>query len=477
MADGMETLKLLYLGIGPGIAIAVYIYYSDKWDPEPKALVVQSFIFGGLAVFPSIFFEEVYETLFGLRRIWDEGGQLSLGQNIFYAFIGVAMVEELCKYFFLKGFIYDNREFNEPFDGIIYGGMVGCGFATLENIMYVFELGYEVGILRLLTAVPSHAFEGMVLGYFVGRAKFCPWPEKYFAQGLTLVIILHGAYNTASSLNKSWSIYAMFSIVVLGIYLGLKAKRDLQESSEFVQLSKREYFILKDGKKYGPVCLRDIRDSLAKGTTELEDGLVDKESGVKGTVKEFLYSKIGSEYIDRVKVPIRRHHPLKVLIFYGGTFGFYLYFWYYRNYRDFKIYKNLNLNPELRTIVFYVITFIPFFTYGTIMAALGKNIFDATIVIPFNLFMAMIETAFLFFLFRLIQGNLNEELKKPFNVWIMLFLFFVTSVIRKLIPMNLPHYRLYEFMTILIQGGIFARVQKDLNFYWELETQKRSTTE
>ena len=474
MVDGMETLKLLYLGIGPGIAIAVYIYYSDKWEPEPKTLVIQSFIFGGLAVFPSIFFEGVFETLLGLRGILDDGAQFSWWQKTLYAFVGVALVEELCKFLFLKGFIYDNREFNEPFDGIVYGGMVGCGFATLENILYVFELGYEVGILRLLTAVPSHAFEGMVLGYFVGRAKFCPWPEKYFAQGLILVIILHGTYNTVSSLNKAWSIYAMFAIVILGIYLGLKAKRDLQESSELVQSSKREFFILKEGKKEGPVCLRDIRDSLTDGTIELEDDLIDKKSGEKGSVKEFLYSKIGSEYIDQVKIPAPKHHPLKVFLFYGSTFGFYLYFWFYRNYKDFKIYKNLNLNPELRTIIFYVVTFIPFFTYGSVMAALGKNIFDATIVIPFNLFMAAIETAFLFFLFRLIQGNLNESLEQPFNFWIMCFLFFVTSVIRKLIPMDLPHYRLFEFMTILVQGGIFARIQKDLNFYWELKTNKRS---
>jgi RsiW-degrading membrane proteinase PrsW (M82 family) len=39
MSGGMEILRLLYLALGPGIALAVYIYYSDKWEPEPKALV------------------------------------------------------------------------------------------------------------------------------------------------------------------------------------------------------------------------------------------------------------------------------------------------------------------------------------------------------------------------------------------------------------------------------------------------------
>ena len=33
MNGGMETLKLIYLAVGPGIALAVYIYYSDRQEP------------------------------------------------------------------------------------------------------------------------------------------------------------------------------------------------------------------------------------------------------------------------------------------------------------------------------------------------------------------------------------------------------------------------------------------------------------
>ncbi len=32
MNGGMETLKLIYLAVGPGIALAVYIYYSDRQE-------------------------------------------------------------------------------------------------------------------------------------------------------------------------------------------------------------------------------------------------------------------------------------------------------------------------------------------------------------------------------------------------------------------------------------------------------------
>jgi len=53
----METLKLLYIALGPGIAVAVYIYYSDRWEPEPKGMVVKAFLLGGLACFPISYVE------------------------------------------------------------------------------------------------------------------------------------------------------------------------------------------------------------------------------------------------------------------------------------------------------------------------------------------------------------------------------------------------------------------------------------
>ena len=151
----METFRLLYIALAPGIAIAVYIYYADKWEPEPKYLAVTSFVLGGLACFPAGYFESASQSVFGLEGILADHSKYSFWQNAFFAFFCVALVEELCKFFFLKSIVYDHREFNEPFDGIVYGCMVGCGFATVENLFYVIPGGFEVGILRMYTAVPA----------------------------------------------------------------------------------------------------------------------------------------------------------------------------------------------------------------------------------------------------------------------------------------------------------------------------------
>jgi RsiW-degrading membrane proteinase PrsW (M82 family) len=57
-------------------------------------------------------------------------------------------------------------------DGVVYGAVASLGFATLENILYVTPNGFAVAAARAFTAVPGHALLGVIMGYYVGRAKF-----------------------------------------------------------------------------------------------------------------------------------------------------------------------------------------------------------------------------------------------------------------------------------------------------------------
>lgn len=465
----METFKLLYLAIGPGVAIAVYIYYADKWEPEPKALVIKSFLLGALACFPSGFYEEGFQTIFDLKEIFVDGAEYSFWQSAFYAFFGVALAEELCKFLFIKAFIYDERNFNEPFDGIVYGGIVGCGFATMENLLYVFQLGYDAGIIRMLTAVPSHAFEGIIMGYFIGKAKFCPNSAKHLTIGVVSAIALHGMYDTAALSNVKWAIYIVFGIVALAIYLGLKAKNELGKYSEFVESSTRKFFVFKDGKRQSPMLLKDIRDALADGQMGLEDTLTAKDSGEKKSVRELLYSEIDVEHKGWTRIKPKGQPIKQFLLFYSLTFGLYLYFWFHRNYRDFRNYKNAKINPELRTLGLFVFAFIPYYLYGTVMGLLNKDPFAPYIFLPFNLLIAGIETSFWFFQFTMIKRFMKETLKKSFPLMIIVLIIFALSGVRKLIPSGIPHYLIADFVLILFQGGVLAFVQKDLNIYWKLE--------
>ncbi len=468
MNGGIETLKLIYLAIGPGVALAVYIYYSGRWNPKPKKLVIKCFIWGALAVFPTMYYEETFVKVLG----WEGSFNDTWWQTVISAFFGIALVEEVCKFFFLKEFIYEDPNFNDPFDGIVYGGMIGCGFATMENIMYVVPFGYETGILRMLTAVPAHAFDGIILGYFMGKAKFCPNPWKHLTFGLVTVIILHGTYDSVAMSNLSWSIYPMFGIVIFGIYLALQAKRELEKTSKRIEFSSGEYFLPEDAKKKEPLLLKDIRDRLSEGSLKLDDILVSGKSDRRISIRTLWGSQIGLEARVRAKTPPRVWPAKRVVVFYGLTFGLYLYFWFHRNYRNFKNYKNLRLNPDLRTLGLFVFTIIPLLVYGTILGEREGPSFDPSIEISFYVVMAGIEAAFLYFLFRMIREFLNKEQKKSFPILSIVLMFFVLSGMRKFLPSELPYYWWFEFALILLQGGVLAFAQKHLNVYWALEREK-----
>lgn len=469
MVENMETFRLLYLALGPGIALAVYIYYSDKWEPEPKALVFQSFLLGGLACLPSYFYEDTFLRVLGWEGIMGSGDYSPWWHIAVYAFFGVALAEELCKFLFLKAFIYDSREFSEPFDGIVYGGLVGCGFATVENLFYVLPLGQEIGILRMITAVPGHAFEGMILGYFMGRAKFSPVPEEELAKGLGVVVILHGIYDTAALSRWEWSFVLIFGIVLLGLYFGLKAKKELAKHSAVIEFSTTEYILAKKGRKKRVLVLRDIRDRLADGKLHPDDTLVVRKTGQTKTVKEIFSSGIVPQYVGLIKSP-PKGLPVKLfLILYGSTFGFYFYFWFLRNYRNFRNYKRIKVNPEWKTLVLFSAAVIPYFVYGVILGEMKLQQFPPVVKISFDLILAAIPAIFLYFQLRIIKRFLRRKMKGTFNVGTIVLGFFILNGLVKLWFPDLSYYGFVVMVLIVCEGIVLAFVQKDLNTYWQLE--------
>jgi RsiW-degrading membrane proteinase PrsW (M82 family) len=472
----MENLKLIYLAAGPGIALAVYIYYSDKWDREPKRLVLTSFFLGGLACFPTAYAEMVFEKILDLEGVLNGNSSAVWWQKVLYAFIGVALVEELCKFIFLKGFIYDDREFSEPFDGIVFGGILGCGFATVENLFYVFRLGQDTGMLRLFTAVPGHAFLGIILGYFMGRAKFSFEPEKELWKGLILVVILHGIYNTAAFSHAVGAFFVIFAMVFLSIYIGLRAKKDLEKHSAVIEFSPAQFMLVKKSIKKGPLHLKDIRCLLSEGKLSTEDLLIAKKGGRTKSVKEIFSSKIISQYKGLTKIPTQGQSISFFLILYGLTFGLYFYFWFLRNYRKFRNHKGIKINPELQFLELLILSIIPYFVLGMFLGKITGFPFQPFMKASLDWVIAGIQTAFLFFQLRMIKRFLKRRIKESFKIQIIVIQYFVLDGAIKMLPSEMSYYPFYAIILILFQGGVLALVQEDLNRYWQQERRRLAET-
>ena len=134
----------------------------------------------------------------------------------------------------MRFYAQKNNEFNEPFDGIVYAVMVSMGFAALENILYTFQYGFGVGVTRAFTAVPAHATFGIIMGYFMGKAKFSNNRIKLNLLGLLFATLFHGSYDFFLFINFIPGIYIRALILLLiGVIFSKKAITRHQNSSSF----------------------------------------------------------------------------------------------------------------------------------------------------------------------------------------------------------------------------------------------------
>ena len=159
----MNILFLLAIATAPGVAIGLYIYLKDKHEREPIGLLIKAFMYGMLSTLLTFIISIPISSMIPID-------EQDIGEQAIHAFLLVALIEEFSKFVFLRGVLYRNKNFNEPFDGIVYSVMVGMGFATLENILYVSDGGVGTAILRMFTAVPAHASFAILMGYFLGKA-------------------------------------------------------------------------------------------------------------------------------------------------------------------------------------------------------------------------------------------------------------------------------------------------------------------
>jgi len=109
------------------------------------------------------------------------------------------------------------------------------GFATLENIEYVYNYGITNGIVRMLLSVPAHGTFAVLMGYFVSLAKFKPERRGfYFFLAILLPVVFHGTYDFFLFVGKTWMHFAgaliSFFIAIRLSMIAIKRKQAYSKS-------------------------------------------------------------------------------------------------------------------------------------------------------------------------------------------------------------------------------------------------------
>lgn len=192
---------LLFIAILPIYLIGHWIYHKDT-RKEPTSLLKKLFIGGILSIFLTLLLTQILGSLFPfLKTDIETIITLNTVQIFLFSFFGIAVIEEFSKWIITYKIGYHNQEFDEIMDMIVYATFVALGFACLENILYVLTSGITVGIIRALSAVPGHACDGIVMGYYLGLAKQQDLQgntkkhKKYMFLSYLIPVILHGFYD------------------------------------------------------------------------------------------------------------------------------------------------------------------------------------------------------------------------------------------------------------------------------------------
>ncbi len=182
----------ILMALVPAAVWLTFFYRRDRLEPEPKHLVLQMVILGGLLA--AAIGIPVVEGLF------DVPGWLSSSSawaQLLGGFFIVGMVQEFLKYAAVRFTIYYASDFDEAIDGIIYTTAVAIGFAVVLNISFVVGSGgvnLGSGAIRIvLTTLAQASFAGIV-GYFLGRMKFEKRPLWWMPLGLTIAAALNSLF-------------------------------------------------------------------------------------------------------------------------------------------------------------------------------------------------------------------------------------------------------------------------------------------
>lgn len=234
-------------GLLPTSLYVLFVWWLDRYEKEPAWLLATAFLWGAVpAAIASVLLEVLLEL--PLRALGGEG----LAANLISTSLTAPVVEETCKGLALLGLLLlFRREFDDVLDGIIYGAMIGFGFALTENVFAYFvpiasQQGLGAGATNLfwrsIAFGANHAFWTALMGAAVGYARLSQQGRQRLLApigGWILAVTFHAIHNVGATLTEQTGCLSLgFSLIVDWggiLLLLLVAARVLRKERQWIE--------------------------------------------------------------------------------------------------------------------------------------------------------------------------------------------------------------------------------------------------
>ena len=217
-------MGLIIVSFAPGAFWLWFFLRQDKIRPEPHRLIALTFLLGCISTIPA----GIGNYAFGADRLLE--GTPALASVVTAMMFVVGPVEELCKFGAVRLGAYKSLYFDEPVDGLVYAFAASLGFASLENLFYVFQYGPEVMLLRAPLSTVGHLVFGSIWGYALGQYYVSNGRRRTLLFGS--LAIAAGAHALFNVLVFSFPIGAVALTLIGGIW-SFRAIRRGQKDSPF----------------------------------------------------------------------------------------------------------------------------------------------------------------------------------------------------------------------------------------------------
>lgn len=230
----LEPGLVFFSFLGGLLPVLFWLWFwlnEDRTHPEPRSLIVLTFLLGMVSTLPALFLERVIQQM--LQTEWVAiltGGLISL---ITLKIILWSFTEEAVKFLAASIGAFRSREYDEPVDAMIYLITAALGFSAFENMFFLVDLlqnssiadGIITGNFRFIGATLLHVVSSSVLGVFLALTYYKKLLTKVEAIifGIVCATGLHALFNFFIMKGQGEHIFTVFSFVWIGVIILLFA--------------------------------------------------------------------------------------------------------------------------------------------------------------------------------------------------------------------------------------------------------------
>lgn len=215
----MSNSTVLFLsvigGVIPAVIWLLFWLGEDRKRPEPRGLIMFTFVMGMVAV----------PLVIPFQRLWVE----NIPSNAEFTFFAWAILEEVFKYGAAYYAALRRREMNEPVDALIYMMTAALGFAAVENAIFIFHPLSDgnitesliTGNVRFIGASLLHTISSAAIGVAIALSFYKNSKIKAMELfwGFVVAIALHTGFNLFIMNERGGTTFAAFGFVWISIII------------------------------------------------------------------------------------------------------------------------------------------------------------------------------------------------------------------------------------------------------------------